>query len=281
MNKNNYEIFKKNFLDFFNELSNKKIEDFNSALMYLFDKLFLYFSFPSYKVVKLQGLEDKLNNKERKIINNIKSDIEKGNNFKKYMSTRIEDVIFLDILKNLHNIHHFHLGKDTGKKFVERSDKILFVYFSEKERKAYMICVKKHPKGKEWGSVKPLRILYKQYPSIFKDKILKYESIKFSDKDYKLLFKRKFNLFTEVKKGIYTSPLNYGINFSGGNIKTKDLIGEFYNKVVRYLENKDIYFKYEFEIKENKLLIIAYLKAPFKLEKELYLWDGNVLKNIT
>lgn len=143
-----------------------------------------------------------------------------------------------------------------------------------------MICVKKHPKGKEWGSVKPLRILYKQYPSIFENKILKCES-KFSDEGYELFFKMKANTLTEVEKDIYTLPLNYGINFLGANIKTKDLIGEFYNKVVRYLENKDIYFKYEFEIKENKLLIIAYLKAPFKLEKELYLWDGNVLKNIT
>lgn len=279
MNYKYYDIFKQNFITAFNNHFKNNIKLFDEAVMYSFEKIFGGLSFPSYEVIELQGLYSDLTFDEIEIVKKIKFDIEKGKNYEKYMSKSIENVMFVDTLKNLYDIYHFHLGKDIGEKFVKRSNKILFIYFSP-ERKAYMICVKKHPKGKEWGSIEPIKILYNQYPMVFKDRILKANKIEpeiVDDKDYQLLYKLKVSCPIKVKDEVYVTPFNFGINQHGINLKINLLKNKFLNSTITYFGNKDIYSKYEFIFNKNELLIIAYLKSPFKFKLEFYSWNGKNL----
>ena len=121
----------------------------------------------------------------------------------KYMSKGIERISNIDTFFNLYGIYHFHLGKETNNKFVERSQNLLFIYFTNSE--AYFICVKEHPVKEEWGTVEPIRVLYKEYPQLFSGRVINCEDMQpkiTKDEEYFLLFKKGLNCPVKVEDSI-------------------------------------------------------------------------------
>lgn len=291
------EIFESDFLKYFNEDYSMNESDFQKAVLYLINKTFSTISVKKRKVIELKKLRSNLTQEEKEAINNIKKDIENGNNLKKYMSKQKEKIDFLDKLKNLYKIDHFHLGKDNGGKFVKRSSKLLFLYFEPKDEVVYMICVVSHPIKEKWGSIYPICFLYEEYPELFEKQVLKgcteISPVISSDNEYQELYKLGLNSPVEVKKGVYVFPFGMAVNnmdFNNGisvgiGLYEMNKWSKFYRKITLFFgkEKKEIYqkFKFHFNYLEGILTIEAFYSFAHRKEKEIYFWSfkNNCLLN--
>lgn len=291
------EIFESDFLKYFNEEYLINESDFQKAVLYLINKTFSTISVKKRKVIELKKLRSNLTQEEKEAINNIKKDIENGNNLKKYMSKQKEKIDFLDKLKNLYKIDHFHLGRDNGDEFVERSNKLLFLYFEPRNEVVYMICVLNHPKKEKWGSIYPVCFLYDEYPELFEKQVLKeckkMTPVISSDDEYQELYKLGVNFPIEVKKGVYVFPFGMAVNsmdFKNGisvgvGVYEINRWSKFYRKITLFFgkEKKEIYqrFKFSFNYLEGNLTIEAFYNYAYRKEKEIYFWNfkNNCLLN--
>lgn len=275
LNDKYYKIFVESFLRDFNERYGQSVTNFLEALMYFFNRNKGELPYVE-EVIELEGLYDGLTSNEAEIVKKIKRSIETRDGYKKYMSKTIDKITSLDYLKNLHNIYHFHIGEDIGERFVLRSNKILFIYFSDLDRKAYMICVKAHPKGKKWGSPEPVKILYNQYPELFNIVKGKVEPDINEEEQYEEFFKEKINVFLKMDDNVYVQPLNIGFTLFGDSFRNTVYRNKFINKTFRKFRS-GIYRNYGFIFAKDELFIEAYLRAPHRKQKEVYVWRNNEL----
>lgn len=280
------EIFEKDFLKYFNRKYSTNEMNFQKAMFFIINKIFSKIPVKSRKVIRLSKLEENLTDDECLSISKIEKAIEEGKGIEKYMSKGIDRISNIDTFFNLYRIYHFHLGKETNNKFVERSKNLLFVYFTNNE--AYFICVKEHPIKEEWGTVEPIRILYKEYPQLFSERVIKCEDMQpkiTKDEEYFLLFKEGLNYPVKVDDKTYILPFGISVNSlgqtksgvnTGTNIKVGMTWGRFYNRICVFFGKikNNCFYKYDFEILDNSLKIIAFYNI-FKIE--IYYW--NFYKN--
>lgn len=276
------EIFERDFLKYFNKEYSTNEIDFQKAIFFIINKIFSKISVKARKVIRLSKLEENLTADECLAISKIEKDIEEGKEIEKYMSKGIDKISNIDTFFNLYGIYHFHLGKESNNKFVERSKKLLFLYFTNNE--AYFICVKEHPIKEEWGTVEPIRKLYKEYPQLFSGRVINCEDMQpkiTKDEEYFLLFKEGLNYPVKVEDKTYILPFGISVNSlgqtkSGGNIGTNIKVGmtwgRFYNRICVFFGKikNDCFYKYDFEILDNSLKIIAFHNV---FKTEIYYWD--------
>ena len=122
-------VFESDFLKYFNEKYSMNESNFQKAIFFIINKMFSKISVKPRKVIRLSKLEENLTADECLSISKIEKDIEEGKEIEKYMSKGIERISNIDTFFNLYGIYHFHLGKETNNKFVERSQNLLFIYF--------------------------------------------------------------------------------------------------------------------------------------------------------
>ena len=275
-------IFESDFLKYFNEKYSMNESNFQKAIFFIINKMFSKILVKPRKVIRLSKLEENLTADECLSISKIEKDIEEGKEIEKYMSKGIERISNIDTFFNLYGIYHFHLGKETNNKFVERSQNLLFIYFTNSE--AYFICVKEHPVKEEWGTVEPIRVLYKEYPQLFSGRVINCEDMQpkiTKDEEYFLLFKKGLNCPVKVEDKTYILPFGISVNSLGQtksgvnigtNIKVGMTRGRFYNRTCVFFGKikNNCFYKYDFEVLDNSLKIIAFHNI---FKTEIYYWD--------
>jgi hypothetical protein len=95
----------------------------------------------------------------------------KGQSLKPYLSSRINDANYNDILFNDWRIHHFHLGKEAQTGFIERADFLLFAIVLNDA----ILCIDiiPHSDRDAWYKKEMVDIAYKNWPQIFESTNLK------------------------------------------------------------------------------------------------------------
>lgn len=189
----------------------------------------------------------------------IEKDIIQGNDLTKYMSKKIQDPNYNDLLYNDWGIHHFHLGKDIKGKFVSRTKFLL--YFHITPHCVYFLKILPHNR---WENIEFLNIINRNWPHIIDkntmpdlkaaEKIQTVEAIKTLRKSHVV------TLYT-LEDGRAIFPLNFAYSSDGSSIKAVRLSHDINNFLVKYekdlIENDNTLnfcnMLFIFYIKNNKL----------------------------
>lgn len=172
--------------------------------------------------------------KLKKVVEEIKNKIENGIDINPYLSKKKNNIDFNDGLLNDWNIHHLHLGKDSGEEFVERTKELLFVKFDKNN--AYFINVYKHG---AWAKQEMVRIIHNNWPEsikAFKLEGVKSTVSKFSDKDYSELRNAGISTIIQLDENISYLSLGMGYMSSGHNAEIVMLCNKYRNTLVMYEE---------------------------------------------
>lgn len=170
----------------------------------------------------------------------IKTLISKGRDISKYMSSRINEAHFKDLMYNDWGIHHLHFKNiDEG-----RTGELLFVYFTDDT--AYFIQTGTH---ESWSEVEFLNIMNDNWPELCNKFIYNGEH-KFgditTDDDVKQARKNKSLMLYTLNDRKIIIPPNHGMASSGDS-----------NNTVRWMDSvADWIMDYEDEQTKNKELNI-------------------------
>jgi len=137
-----------------------------------------------------------------------------GEDLKPYMSTRILDADFPDLMFYDWGIHHFHLGKESNARgFIERTDELLFAITDPNGRIMYLIDVISHHGS--FTSQDLLRIIEENWPSVLDPYVLKGVAPSFdglSNGELEKLRKAGINLVLQIPRGRTLAPIGGGIS---------------------------------------------------------------------
>ena len=117
-------------------------------------------------------------------------------------------------------MHHFHLCRrldDDPRKFVERSDYLLFAIIADDA--AYVVDVRKHldPEGLGWVRQDLLRIAHSNWPALIESHELRgVKGDRLTDREKKLLRRRNLNQVSEFG-GKAIGPLGWGVTARGSS----------------------------------------------------------------
>ena len=139
------------------------------------------------------------------------SDIENGNDLKKYQSRNLKKLDYDDDMLSHWGIQHFHLGQtieDDG--YVKRSGDLLFIHFSEIN--AHILGFFNHG---AWVDQEIIEILHENWPqelAVFRSGS---NTAPLTESDYKALRKKQTNANVTVQDGTeYLSP-GMGVTANG------------------------------------------------------------------
>ena len=139
------------------------------------------------------------------------SDIENGNDLKKYQSRNLKKLDYDDDMLSHWGIQHFHLGQtieDDG--YVKRSGDLLFIHFSEIN--AHILGFFNHG---AWIDLEIIEILHENWPqelAVFRSGS---NTAPLTESDYKALRKKHANANVTVQDGTeYLSP-GMGVTANG------------------------------------------------------------------
>lgn len=174
----------------------------------------------------------------KKKLENIKENIEAGNDLTCYMSTTIEKADYNDYLFNDWNIQHFHLGnKSSKKKFVKRTGPLLYLLITDDA--VYFLDVLPHG---EWAYIEFLNIINRNWRFLIEKNILKdvidvKPEIK-TDAEVAMMRKGNVNIAIKIEDGSYLISPNLGYASEGSS--TKAIILK--NRIVKQMSYFENYF---------------------------------------
>lgn len=145
---------------------------------------------------------------------------EKGDDLKPYLSTRIANPDYQDLMFYDWSTYHFHLGTKPHPKrpgFVARTDELLFAITDPREDKMYLIDI--HPHAGAFGNQDLIRIVETDWPEILAAHKLKGISVEASeprsDEDVRKDREAGLNPVTVTPGGDLLAPLGGGITTAG------------------------------------------------------------------
>lgn len=210
--------------DWLNQLSTKLTrEGYDVCNMDKSELPYKYFNMLNKKLVQIprqvliskELYQSQYYNKYKKVINCLKSLIEKGEDISAYLSKKIDAIDYNDGLLNDWGIHHLHLSteKESNSKFNKRTGELLFVRFQND--KAYFINIYKH---NNWAKKEVIQIVHRNWEEDFKS--FRLEGVislhpRIEDEDYQKLRNKNINTLIEVEEGIVYMGFGFGITTSG------------------------------------------------------------------
>ena len=260
-----------------------------------FEELYIeYLNFKNKNLLNINNIRNIFISKELKentkyqefknIIENIKNEFEinKIDNIRKRLSSRVKIPSFKDYLLNNWDICHLHLCDDMPD-CNDRRNELLFVKFYKNN--AYFLDIKDH---RSFASRDFIRIIHNNWPEIIIDYkvngIIDIEPKVEKDEDIFNLWKNGINIFIVVydenlKQEVFYMPLTLGINMQG--YRTQDVMNLISFR--KECDNiKDYLNKYAQEIQQSILKIkkikFNTLKFTIRLDLEndlFYLLEKN------
>lgn len=210
--------------DWLNQLSTKLTrEGYDVCNMDKSELPYKYFNMLNKKLVQIprqvliskELYQSQYYNKYKKVINCLKSLIEKGEDISAYLSKKIDAIDYNDGLLNDWGIHHLHLSteKESNSKFNKRTGELLFVRFQND--KAYFINIYKH---NNWAKKEVIQIVHRNWEEDFKS--FRLEGVislhpRIEDRNYQKLRNKNINTLIEVEEGIVYMGFGFGITTSG------------------------------------------------------------------
>ncbi len=149
------------------------------------------------------------------ILKRIERLIESGGNINPYLSKKICDLNYNDLLLNDWGIHHLHLGRKVEPDgFAERTSPLLYCLF-EKEI-AYFIDVLSH---EDFTSKKLIKTIHHNWPDLLSRYQLNgFKGNRYSDEEIKALRKANMNCYIEIEDGISYYAPGGGMTSAGSSI---------------------------------------------------------------
>jgi hypothetical protein len=148
------------------------------------------------------------------VLINIIDCITTGKDITPYLSKAITRLNCSDSMLNDWGIHHLHLGDDTdGTGFIERTDPLLFVKFTDKA--AYLVNI--YPHG-AWTKQDIVEIIHNDWPEIIASyKVENVIGLAFTpnDEDVKALRESNINTMLQLKDGTVYTPIGLGYMSDG------------------------------------------------------------------
>lgn len=147
----------------------------------------------------------------------IENKILSGDSIIMYMSDKILDMEYKDLILYDWNIHHLHLSKRRRPDgFVKRSDFELFVFFTNNI--AYFIQIYPHSKQDLYSTQDMIKIIHENWPELIsKHKINGLSSQKITDNEYEFFRKSGVNTFVGVDDGTIYGPIGGGYAMDGSS----------------------------------------------------------------
>ena len=210
--------------DWLNQLSTKLTrEGYDVSNMKKSELPYKYFNMLNKKLVQIprqvliskELYQSPYYNKYKKVINYLKSLIEKGEDISAYLSKKIDSIDYNDGLLNDWGIHHLHLSteKESNSKFNKRTGELLFVRFQN--TKAYFINIYKH---NNWAKKEVIQIVHRNCEEDFRtfrlEGVLSLHS-RIEDRNYQKLRNKNINVPIEVEEGVVYMGFGFGITTSG------------------------------------------------------------------
>lgn len=144
-----------------------------------------------------------------------------GNDLKPYLSTRIGDPDFADLMFYDWGIYHFHLGTgidDRG--FINRTDELLFAVSDPRSSTMYLIDI--HPHSGAFSNQDLLRVLEENWPNVVDRYTLNGVtglSYNASDEEIHELRKSGVNVMIQTPGGRVLAPMGGGITTAGTSVQ--------------------------------------------------------------
>lgn len=199
--------------------------------------------------------------------------LENGQDISPYLSTRVDNVNYLDGLFNDWEILHLHLGErphPRNPRFIERTNELLFLIL--KQDNAYLINVFDHKVS--WANKSILQTIQDNWPSLIEWCILRGISLErnVTMEEHFELRKAGINVMMELTdkngKSVVITPPGLGITTSGDSIQD----------VREYDRMVHAFRKVEQWAKQNISKIIpSGVPVPDPIQLKLVLDDGNWL----
>jgi hypothetical protein len=152
----------------------------------------------------------------------------RGLNLNCYQSKGLRNADVNDGMYNDWGIHHLHLSTTKAKAsdfFVERSDYLLLVRFSEST--AYFIDIFRHSQKQLWSLTDCIRILQTNWPEMMAEHEIpgRHWYPEFSDEEIGIMRKKGYTFGINVDDKSYLM-LNHGYSCSGDNFQAVGLANE-------------------------------------------------------
>ena len=140
--------------------------------------------------------------------------IESGGNVNHYLSKKICDLNYNDLLLNDWGIHHLHLGsKVESDGFIERTGSLLYCHF--KKGFAYFIDILSHD---DFTSQKLIKKIHHNWPDLLsRFQLNGFKGNRYSDEEIKTLRKANMNCYIEIEDGISYYAPGGGMTTSGSS----------------------------------------------------------------
>lgn len=210
------EVINKILDDYADYCHQKLTEEFGTYSLGKYDSIYLYQRYKCRIVDKKpRKVLEKINllvpqvyqSTYQKII----SDIESGNDLKKYQSRNLKKLDYDDDMLSHWGIQHFHLGQTLDNDgYVKRTGDLLFIHFSEKN--AHILGFFKHG---SWVDLDLIETLHENWPH----ELAIYKSgggvSNLSESDYKTLRKKHVNANITVKDGTEYFCPGMGVTANG------------------------------------------------------------------
>lgn len=169
----------------------------------------------------------------KKVVEQIATDVRKGSNLQRYMSTKTESARYKDDALNALGIYHFHLSMRQGKnpKFVKRNKYLILAVVDETT--FYFIKIVKH--NSNWQYDRNLyKIIYRNWPEVLTPYIYDGElSIDYDmdDIEYKQL--RASHVTTAISLGDKICfGIGFGVTADGSSAQVVRTADTMYNRCV-------------------------------------------------
>lgn len=150
----------------------------------------------------------------------IENKIQNGENLVPYMSDKILDLKYEDLLLSDWNIHHLHLSRrKRADGFVKRSDYELFVYISNET--IYFIQIYPHSKKHLYSTQEMVRIIHNNWPNMiskFRINGVLGGTDKITDEGHDFLRKKGVNTFVDLGNETLYVPFGGGYASNGSSV---------------------------------------------------------------
>jgi len=146
--------------------------------------------------------------------------IEDGQDITPYLSKKISNFDYSDLMLNDWGIHHMHLGETLDSSgFINRTGQLLFVRFTETD--AYFVYVFAHD---AWSKQEIVTIIHKNWPNLieqYKVKNVVGLSFRPTDEDVATLREGKINTMLQLDDGTIYAPIGMGSMLDGTAVDVK------------------------------------------------------------
>lgn len=187
-----------------------------------------------------------------------KLEAESGSDLKPYLSTRINDPNYSDLMFYDWGIFHFHLGCDLDHRgFINRTNELLFAISKPNEDKLFLINI--YPHQNAFSNQDLLAIIEHNWPEIVDRHNLKgvigLSGDPVSNEDLHKLRKAGINTVIQTPGGRVLAPMGGGISTAGTSVRTRmqaDTILNTIENIEREILKKKIEIETVMHSKYNK-----------------------------